>query len=399
MLVAPTVTLPQNLLLSPGTLYEDFEMVGDWAGGQASANTSQSKTGTQSIKLTSAVGGNGDTNKTINWDLSGFQGRMRLWIYLHNTTLSDYGNSVRIRLSNDAGYANYFLATFGTPYMRVPGWNLIDIGKGDFSVGAGSPSWSSPIVRIRMIITATATKTVEVSFDSLYFNVLGIPVVLLRFDDGSTYQYSNAFQYMKNYGVRGTLYMVGNRIDTGGNLSATQLREMDVAGWVIGNHTHTHASLTSLTEAQQEAELANGEADLATIGLSHYAKYVAYPGGLYNADTYTALAATGMLTGQNAQSGYTAGAMPNLPSNDLYSIPALTAIPMVAADCIAQVDQALANGTVRSLAFHDIGGAGDMSAADFHSVIDYLVSKRGQIYPITIDDYYRLTLGPVEVPV
>jgi hypothetical protein len=41
-----------------------------------------------------------------------------------------------------------------------------------------------------------------------------------------------------------------------------------------------------------------------------------------------------------------------------------------------------------------------MTFANFYALIDYIATKwrAGLIHPITIDDYYNLSLGPVTIP-
>jgi hypothetical protein len=70
------------------------------------------------------------------------------------------------------------------------------------------------------------------------------------------------------------------------------------------------------------------------------------------------------------------------------------------ADVQTLVDAAITGQAILPLHFHQLNAGADWSTATFQALIDYVVTKAkaGLIYPITIDDYYRLTLGPVRVP-
>lgn len=68
--------------------------------------------------------------------------------------------------------------------------------------------------------------------------------VVISFDDGQASVYFNAFPIMRAYGYVGTLYLVGNYLDTPQHLSVAQVRELAAAGWEVGSHSLTHADLS-----------------------------------------------------------------------------------------------------------------------------------------------------------
>jgi len=402
------VTLPQNLLLSPGTLWEDFENAADWtiAGGTAVADTTNFKTATQSLKLTSNAGANVTAIKTINWDLSGNWKQLRFWVYLYNATLTNYSNFA-IEFSNDAARANrYWCWNNGTNPQLVAGWNLITWPKGYFKVGAGAPTWANPMVRLRFTIQANAGQIAVASFDDLEIGQTCVPAVILRFDDGYDTAYSVAYAYMNPYRIRGSECCITNKPGTGGVYGTwAQLQEMNAANWSIANHTRTHTDLTTLNEAQQEAEIIGGHDDLIANGLPNGSHYVAYPGGTYNANTITAMTNLAMLIGWNARVTHGQDATPYSPTVLPNYVPFQTGTnptsdTTTVARCQAWIDEAIAGGLVTCMLWHNIGVGANMTAANFRLVIDYIRTKAlaGLIYPITIDDLYKLTLGPVSVP-
>jgi peptidoglycan/xylan/chitin deacetylase (PgdA/CDA1 family) len=397
-----TIVLPQNLITDPGTLWEDFETVGDWTpyASSVAANTSEFKTGTQSVKMTSTSGGVADMYKTVAWDMSTGWQQLRYWLYLHNAVLTDYGNLWTELWS--AKWSACYRHAFPTSARYVSGWNYITCPKSYFKVGAGSPNWAS-MIAIDFSGNAASGKVAVSSYDNLMVGVKAIPVVLLRFDDASTTQYSVAFPYMKAAGIRGTIYPITSLIGTAGYLTAAQLLEMQAAGWIVGNHTQNHTDLTTLTEAQQETEITAGKTDLDALGLTG-GLYFNYPQGKWNADTVTAFTNLGLRTGQHTDwthahltTTYKPVVLPNPYLYDIGCNPITSSTTLAVAE--AWVDEAIAAGTILPLLFHAIDGPG-MTTADFRALIDYIKAKKtaGLLYDITIDDYYNLTLGPVRVP-
>lgn len=64
-------------------------------------------------------------------------------------------------------------------------------------------------------------------------------VVSLRFDKCTASQYSIAWPIMKQYGVRATLALLSNAINTPGYLTTAQIDEMVAGGCDVALHTHT----------------------------------------------------------------------------------------------------------------------------------------------------------------
>jgi hypothetical protein len=77
----------------------------------------------------------------------------------------------------------------------------------------------------------------------------------------------------------------------------------------------------------------------------------------------------------------------------VYSKPIYIAGGKTLAAIQTMIDHAIADNTVLVLEWE---GAWD--AGIFQSVVNYIVARKNQIYNITVDDYYKLTLGPVRVP-
>jgi peptidoglycan/xylan/chitin deacetylase (PgdA/CDA1 family) len=410
------IGLPKNLHVVSGTLWEDFEVAADWtvANGTIAANIAQYKTGTQSIKATTNAGGTLTMTKTVNWDLSGSWDGLSFWIYLHNTN-SDYSaNYYMIQLANNTGVTNTMRhwCVIGTSSWAT-GWHRIYIPKSYFAV-QGSGTFSNPIIRIRFTVIGATGKVAEISFDDLEVGEKKIAAVIMRFDDGYDTNYSTAFSYMKKYNIRGTVYTTTSFIGGSVYMTWNQLLAMSNADWAIANHTRLHLALVGATEAEQEEEINNAIIDLTDHGLSRCAKYFAYPGAgadpLWDANTLTAMSNLGILTAHSSSehefsaTATTGGYLPQILPDEIWgnnlhilyvTINNLTTL----ANAKLMVDLAISSGIVLSLLFHRVGYTGQMSLDNYQALIDYIYAKwkAGLIYPITIDDYYKLSQGSVRI--
>jgi hypothetical protein len=397
-----TILLPKNLIVNSGTLYEDFESSTDWTAGGTGASvandTTNYKTGSQSVALTASDAANATMTKTVNWDLSGNWDRM-VFYYRLNNPVAEYAGSIFIQLSNDSSFTNYLRCWHASGEYKRSGWNTMTLHKSHFGVVAAG-TFANPIIRVRFVCKGAAGKTPSISFDSLYFGVKSIPAVLLRFDDGNNSQYT-IFQNIKSHNFHAQIAVDTHLTDGANYCKSYQLCEMDASGWAMSNHTNSDIDLTTLSEANQETQISGGKTALTGWGLSRCADYLVYPSGKSNADTETACTNLGVKTGQTTNSsqqavgdvaiGYPFYQMWGMPSNGVTS-------SMSLATWQAYIDRAIVGGYVMPFHFHDIGGSGQWTAGTFYQAMDYLIAKKDLIYPITIDDFYNLSLGPVRIP-
>jgi len=104
--------------------------------------------------------------------------------------------------------------------------------------------------------------------------------VIITFDDGLRSHYELAFPVLREFGLQGTFFVVGNRIDKEDSLSCSELEDMTQAGMEIASHGFTHTFLAYLSKDEVAWELAESKRVLerATGGAVNY---FAYPGGHY----------------------------------------------------------------------------------------------------------------------
>jgi peptidoglycan/xylan/chitin deacetylase (PgdA/CDA1 family) len=177
---------------------------------------------------------------------------------------------------NDGTTQYYWLgAAFASP---TPTWAKY---SGTFTVPAGAKS-----LAIYQILAKTGY---IVSDDYSLSEYTPLPLnrglVSITFDDGWTNQYTNAFPLLKQYGLPATFYIIsGELTDQPDYMSATQVKNLQVAGNEIGSHTITHPDLTTVSATQLQNEMKNSQATLQSVVGVPITNF-AYPYGAYNANT------------------------------------------------------------------------------------------------------------------
>ena len=218
------LTLPQNLILTEGTLRENFETLNGWtvkgsgSGYSAALDTINFKEGAASIILTTPSNGYVSISKPVTWDLSADQGNLRFWVYVSGSSAPTGGGII---LSSDSLQKNYFISYYGNAFRLFyrPGWNLINLRTSDWST-VGSPNWAN-IVNLRIQLNSTSVNTY--SFDALTSGVISQPVVVFTFDKGLGSLYNQAFSYMQTHNVRGTSYIPTSLVGGTGQITWAQL--------------------------------------------------------------------------------------------------------------------------------------------------------------------------------
>jgi peptidoglycan/xylan/chitin deacetylase (PgdA/CDA1 family) len=127
--------------------------------------------------------------------------------------------------------------------------------------------------------------------------------VILTFDDGYEDFYTNAYPLLKRYHAKATIYIISQKVGRAGYLTWPQLRTLAASPLLtIGAHTHTHASLVTLTAQRSWAELAGSKSDLEQqLGIQ--IEHLAYPAGAYNQTTIEQARQIGFTTAVTTHEG------------------------------------------------------------------------------------------------
>jgi peptidoglycan/xylan/chitin deacetylase (PgdA/CDA1 family) len=113
-------------------------------------------------------------------------------------------------------------------------------------------------------------------------------MVILTFDDGYADQYTQAFPILVHHHAHATFFITTGNVGRRNHLTWLQIREMARSGMSIGGHNVEHVDLSSLTPAQQKAQIDGcllALRERAGIAANSYA----YPSGMYNRATLAIL--------------------------------------------------------------------------------------------------------------
>ena len=393
--------LPQKLIVTPDIYTEEFDSTAGWTAGGGGAivaiNNTEIHSGTSSIKMTTASGDLVQISKSVVWDLSADSGySLKLWIYPHSVPV-DTINSISLWLAKDAGWTDYFVIYIDPtlPPLIQNQWCLLTLTIPSWSVGAGNPNFNNiGIFRIRM--SAKAGQIAEASFDFVTEGRVLKKSALIMFDDGGITNYTKAYPLLKAKDMVATAYVVADWVGTGLNMNVAQLQELNANKWDIANHSKDHTVFTTLSQLQIEASINGCKTFLDGIGLTRAGLHVAYPGGLFDADTLAAMAAVGAKTGRKLSNRVTYIQDIGWP----YEVECLSMSPTTSsADIIGFIDSATRANMLPIFLFHKLvdaaPGANECLVSVFSDGINYLASEGFQT--LTIDEYYRLYSGPITV--
>ncbi len=137
----------------------------------------------------------------------------------------------------------------------------------------------------------------------------GVPLpdrpVILSFDDGWKNQYDYAFPLLQKYQLSGTFFIYTNPIDHENVkwMSWDNIRTLDRAGMEIGGHSRTHPILTRLQTQHALATEISDSKRIIERELGHAITAFAYPFGLYDATTVTAVIRAGYSNARTVHPG------------------------------------------------------------------------------------------------
>ncbi len=149
--------------------------------------------------------------------------------------------------------------------------------------------------------------------------------VILTFDDGYSDVYKYALPVLKEFGVRATVFVLGDRSIRSNSwdypvkysqvslLNDDMIVELHKAGFEIGSHSMTHADLTVMSRKTAWDEIVDSKASLENLLKSPVTTF-AYPFGATNPDIEHLVSSAGYEYGCGSFSG------PPRFSTDLFNI-------------------------------------------------------------------------------
>lgn len=391
--------MPQNYSVNAGTLFEDFENADDFTiagtGSVKAADTTNVKTGAQSLKVTTAVATTTSIVKTISL-VPTRNGNWGIWVYI-----DDVANisQLDIFLSSTTNIATiYMIKTFTSGAGAfVTGWNFLSIPR-DGWTATGGELWTNTMVRLKFRVWVPAGKTLNISFDSMYYGIYARPKVLITFDDGWTSAYTQGYGYMGPRGLKATYYIISNSLAAGadsadGYMSLASAQAMYAKGNDIANHTTDHSTLTILSEADFNTKVSGCSDYLVANNMPRAAYFLAYVGGSYDATVITRAQNIGILHGRTIVSGVmpTVKGLVSQYLHKCYNISNTTSLD----DVKGYINLAIANGETVAILFHKLVESSSVSTewniSDFQALINFLKNKvDGNVLDVvTVSEWYR----------
>src|SRR5215469_17521463 len=110
------------------------------------------------------------------------------------------------------------------------------------------------MTNMQLALFGDTTGGMSLSFADMELNGYYRPKVIIAFDDDYQSSYDYGYQYLKNYGMQGTEFVISSTVNGLGRTTTAELQEMYNYGWDMCNHTTTHPDLRTLTQAQIVSE-------------------------------------------------------------------------------------------------------------------------------------------------
>lgn len=159
-------------------------------------------------------------------------------------------------LAQESSYNNYYVWNHVVDANQFGSWTSLDVSRHLPSQTIGSPAITNTFVRLRCLVRVPQGVSGVFYINPIYANVRSHPNVTISFDDSHDTDYTEAYTYMRDYGLVGSsaVNTPDNTLVTS-RLSIAQISEMIAAGWSIHNHTASHVNLTTVDQAVMRQEI------------------------------------------------------------------------------------------------------------------------------------------------
>lgn len=355
----PTQAPQDSTPFSRGEVVDDFEDMEQWGTvrGKLTADSENTYAGSQSARIENKSGGAAGIFKSFPDGLD----------------LSKHDLSMAVKLEKPASgkVSVEFLAPGRSDHLvskrfipkPMDDWFRIDLG---YTGKRGKPQMSS-VQEVRILVV-TDNKPVRYWVDDLRKTKKPDKgKAILTFDDAHITQYDVAFDELQKRNWPAAEFIIPDAINSQGNLTIGQLREMRDAGWDIGSHPDDGQPLTAFSKKKQRRLIKDSKQYLVQKGFDRGARFFAAPYNQING-------ATVELVEEFHEYGFTFGACPN-------------ATPPTCRPAISRVLARDLQGTRRVfnladqfnqlavLNFHAIGPDENISKQDFTHILDHLEKK------------------------
>lgn len=268
--LAEAAALPQNYIIESGTILCDTQLgLAGIAGhqvhsGDATWSVSE-ETGSQwcrpsgvtkVFKAQVTAAGTVTSQYRFDFDIS------RTLIGVSAFQLPMYyagsGNAAVLwYVAKEAGFTNYYTYSNGSTPLTPDMWTVQAQARHQPDGTNGVPTISDTFVRVRIRLSMPAGGTGTFYICPMYINWYAKPTVVMTIDDGDETSYTEAFAYMAERNIPGSLGLCQPGIGGSSSpVSTAQVQEMIAAGWSMHNHGATHAHMASMSESELVDEIA-----------------------------------------------------------------------------------------------------------------------------------------------
>lgn len=318
-------------------------------------------------------------------------GTINIEITVASTSLSSLGNfgfyfydpvggatdftGINFFVANTAAYSKYFIfngSNVANASFRIKGWNLMTWQRGDEGTTVGGMAFTDTSVRMRIQFVMVANKTVTLYFGDIVKGYYAKPQIMVWAADNGQNAYDMMYPYMDARGLPGSYMPTTDYLASPGGtqITAAELSTMQADGWTIVPHQTIGTALTSMSEADMRAEIAEVLAVHASYGWTFKDFY--YPaGGAGNDLSNTVMASYGIRFGNNANASNHKTSRPLYGGIfNPYRMWSYTADGKTfASDVKPLIDHAIKYGGAVGILWHDGSGADE---AEFKASMDYL---------------------------
>ena len=355
----------QNQAFTRGELVEDFESFEDsrWGtiGGKIKTDTNEVYAGSQSLHMSNKNGNVAGVFKAFPDGLDLSKHDLSIAVKLDKPVRGKFAAEIIAPARSDMLVSKRYIP------KELNGWTRIDLG---YTGKTGSPVLKG-VQELRLMVQSEKGTPIDVRIDDLR----KIPKpkkgkVMLQFDDAVTSQYEIAFKEMQKRGWGGGIAIIPDAINSQGNITTGQMREMRDAGWDMMAHPQTPKPLPAYSEDKQRQMIKQAKNYLELKGFPKGARHFVAP---YNRVSKTTLD----IISEFHETGFMFGACPNnaqQPSN-MHAISRVMGKDPQGTRRILNIAEKFNQLVV--VQFHDIGEGDDyeMSPEDFKAVLDHIEKK------------------------
>ncbi|NLU26722.1 MAG: polysaccharide deacetylase family protein [Hungateiclostridium thermocellum] len=422
------IWVPTNYMNNIGTLIENTFLIEDWLIPKSELMSIELVTDVKlyesgCVMLTIIPENWNSATLKINYDFSNVN-KIAIALYVEDQYSLDY---IKIQLTSELSKANaennwtkYFETNnIYTSERLHTGWNFIIFHKNDFS-NVGGDTWG--VFRAFRIVSGVTSNKFDNAFgeangEAVTKTKIGIGGIylnpehektklLLSFDDSQGSLFTNGFPYMKENGIKATLYVCRNHVSDitpeEGYMSPEQHDEWYAAGYDIGCHSTTHEDMWYKTRDELINEWDTVLKWVLKRGYERSAYFAAYPNAQYNGLEMEVLRELGfkMARGRNI------GLIDHIVSDEMLGYPTYEIKNTTTLETIkGWIDEAIEKNSDISIFTHAIVVSNpdtfSTTTEIFYKMIDYIAEKRalGLLEPVTISEYYEgLTNKTITIP-